>query len=143
MSHFSQKKKVAEDNDDENPLCVFCPLCLDHPLGGPGGDSAWRGEGSDVQSVPAVGVSGQSPDAAGSSVWTPQRGPRGFGPGSGCHHATPPFHEVPLLPIIAFHLLPVLLNFPPRFVYQQISLCNAKAAHGAFLDSHCMCMKTH
>lgn len=121
----------------------FHPLCPDHLLGGSGGDSAWRGEGSDVQSVPAVGVGGQSPDAAGSSVRTPQRGPGGFGSGSGRHHATPPFHEVPLLPIIAFHLSPVLLNFLPRFVYHQISLCSAIAGHGTFLDSRCMCMKTH
>lgn len=86
-----------------------------HPLGGPGGDSAWRGEGPDVQGVPAVGVGGQSPDAAGSSIRTPQRGPGGFGSGSGRHHATPPFHEVPFLTVIAFHLSPVMHNFLPRF----------------------------
>lgn len=43
--------------------------------GGSGGDSAWRRERSDVQGVAAVGVGGQPPDAAGSAVGSPQRGP--------------------------------------------------------------------
>lgn len=39
--------------------------------GGPGGDSAWWRERSDVQGVAAVGVGGQPPDAAGSPVGSP------------------------------------------------------------------------
>lgn len=100
------------------------------PPGGPGGDSAWRGEGSDVQGVPAVGVGGQSPDAAGSSIRPPQRGPGGFGSGSGRDHAAPAFHEVPFLTIIAFHLSPAALNFLPAvFDCRQnlITLCDSCA----------------
>lgn len=57
-----------------SPSCVASPPSVvspSHVLGGSGGDSAWRGERSDVQGVPAVGVCGQSPDAAGSAVGSP------------------------------------------------------------------------
>lgn len=48
----------------------FCPTSRPS-VGGSGGDPAWRGEGSDVQGVLAVGVCGQSSDAAGSPVGSP------------------------------------------------------------------------
>lgn len=92
------------------PMFPFCPsLCPLTPLfwgggvpllsdlGGSGGDSARRGERSDVQGVFAVGVRGQSPGAAGGPVGSPKRGPRRFRSGSGCHHAASAFHEVPTL----------------------------------------------
>lgn len=66
--------------------------------GGPGGDSAWWRERSDLQGVLAVGVRGQSSDVAGCSVRSPQRGPRRLCSGSGRHHAASAFHEVPTEP---------------------------------------------
>lgn len=50
---------------------VLSPLPLSPSIGGSGGDPAWRGEGSDVQGVLAVGVRSQSSDAAGSPVRPP------------------------------------------------------------------------
>lgn len=46
-------------------------LSLTLSSGGSGGHLAWGGEGSDIQGVLAVGVCGQSSDAAGSPVGSP------------------------------------------------------------------------
>lgn len=62
--------------------------------GGSGGDVARRGQGSDLQGVSAVGVGGESADAPGSSVRSPERGPGGLCSGSGCHHSSPALHAV-------------------------------------------------
>lgn len=80
----------------------YLSLFLPPSIGGSGGDPARRGEGSDVQSVFAVGVRGQSSDATGGPLRPPERGPRRLGSGPGCHHAAPAFHEVP--PLIYCHL---------------------------------------
>lgn len=133
------------------PLPGPLPLC---PSGGSGGDSAGRGEGSDVQGVFAVGVCGQSPDAAGGPVRSPERGPRRFCPGSGCHHTAPAFHEVRTLvaralpytpptgtlPLLAQLLLfifylSVLLNFLLSLGSCQIILHNRIAVSDTLLGS--------
>lgn len=75
-------------------VIVFVRFASD--TGGSGGDVArWR-ERSDLQGVSAVGVGGQSADAPGSSIRSPERGSRGFCTSAGCHHSPLALHAVNL-----------------------------------------------
>lgn len=92
-------------------LALRCYTPLSPFVGGPGGDSAWRGEGSDVQGVLAVGVRGQSSDAVRGLVRSPERSPWGLRSGSGCNHTASAFHEVLIFNPVCF----LQTHLPPLF----------------------------
>lgn len=117
LSFVSVSLPLSSSPSSLSPSPRLSPSSPSPPVGGSGGDSARRGERSDVQGVFAVGVCGQPADAAGGPDGSPERGPGRLGSGSGRHHAAPSFHEV----------RPLTTNAPPQTHLHKLDSTNSLA----------------